>query len=58
MFPLPKTLSFNFHLNVHTQIHPVGTYFYSMVARWYIFKPKSQFMEILEGLGLEKVGIF
>jgi hypothetical protein len=28
------------------------------VARWYNFKPKSQFWSFLEGLGMEKVGIF
>jgi hypothetical protein len=30
----------------------------SRVARWYIFKQKYQFGFILEGLGMEKVGIF
>jgi hypothetical protein len=28
------------------------------VARWYFFKPKSQFGSILEGLTMENVGIF
>jgi hypothetical protein len=28
------------------------------VARWYIFKPKIPFGKILEGLRMEKVGIF
>jgi hypothetical protein len=28
------------------------------VARWFIFSPKFQFGHILEGLGLENVGLF
>jgi hypothetical protein len=31
---------------------------YTRVARWYVFEPKSQFGKILEGVGMEKVGIF
>jgi hypothetical protein len=32
---------------------------YIRVARWYFFRnQKSQFGKILEGLGMEKVGIF
>jgi hypothetical protein len=30
----------------------------SRVARWFVFKPKYQFGNILEGLGIENVGIF
>jgi hypothetical protein len=35
-----------------------GPFLATRVARWYIFKQKSKFWEILEGIAMEEVGIF